>query len=93
MSKIYIGDVGTEIILDCGVSLADASLLEIRAKKPSGAAVAWPATLEAPNSLKHVILSGELDESGVWALQAYVVTPTWSGRGETVRMTVSGEYA
>lgn len=88
MSNVFVGDVGTEIILNCGVSIVSATSLSIKARKPSGVEVSLQATLLAPNSLKYVTVAGDLDEPGAWLLQAYVDMPSWRGRGGTVVMQV-----
>lgn len=93
MSKVYLGDVGTDIILDCGSDISDATVRQIIAKKPSGETVTWPAVAEGANSIKYKVVDGDIDEAGLWSLQARVVTPSWSGRGETFPMQVYELFA
>ena len=85
---VFVGDIGTEIALDCGAPLTGASLLRIVVKKPSGAIVNWTAVADGPNGLRYVTQAGDLDQAGDWQLQAFVQLPTWTGRGQIVRLTV-----
>jgi len=88
MGKVYVGDVGTEIVLDCGSDISDATVMEIEVSKPSGATETWTAALEGTNYLKYVVQAGDLDEAGTWKLQASIVTPAWTGLGETAKLKV-----
>lgn len=87
MSKVYVGDTGTLIELDTGVSLAGATITEIKVKKPDGTIVTWPATVSG-TSLRYTTTDTSLDISGVWLLQAHVVLPSGEWSGETARMMV-----
>lgn len=89
MSVVFVGDVGTSIVLDCGVSVANASVRQIRVKKPNGRKLTWSAVLDSTNAIKYVTTAGDLDVEGVWLLQAYIELPSWKGLGEVAQMTVS----
>lgn len=93
MSKTYIGDVGTEIILDCGVDVSAATVRTIKALKPDGTSVDWTAVLEGTTAIKYTIQSGDLDQAGAWKLQAYIEIASWSGLGETAKLKVSAPFA
>lgn len=88
MSKVYVGDKGTEIILDCGADISTATIRKIKAKKPDGSTVDWTATASGTTAVKYTTLTGDLSMAGNWQLQAYVETPAWSGLGETFTLTV-----
>lgn len=92
MNKVYKGDVGTEIVLDCGSDISNATTMEILVLLPDGNTTTWSATLEGTDSVKYVIQSGDLDMVGMYMLQAKVVTPDWSGRGETFYLRVLDHY-
>ncbi len=89
MTKIFAGDTGTEIILDCGTDISTGTLLRIEAKKPSGVKVNWAAVLDGTTRIRYVVQSGDLDTAGRWSLQAYIEMPGWKGRGEIAPMVVS----
>lgn len=85
MSKSYVGDVGTEIVLDCGSDISAASALAIAVLKPDGSEVSWPAEIKPgePNKLRYITQEGALDQPGDYMLQAAVTVAGWSGRGES----------
>lgn len=89
MAAVFVGDVGTEIVLDCGVDVSSATVRNIVARKPGGAKVTWPAVADGTNSIKHVVVDGDLDAAGTWKLQAYVEMPGWRGYGDVAALTVN----
>ena len=88
MSDVFVGDVGTVISLDCGTSVATATVCQIIVKKPNGRRVTWPAVQDTATSIKYVIQAGDLDIAGDWQLQAHVEFTTWKGRGEVATLKV-----
>lgn len=88
IEKIYIADVGTEIILDLGADLTSAASPEISVKKPDGSVVSWPAEVVETTKLRHVLEAGDLDQAGVYHIQAVPNLSSWSGRGATVAVRV-----
>lgn len=92
MTKVYTGDVGTEIVLDCGVDVSTATVRKILVKKPGGAAAEWPAVADGTNRIKYVTVAGDLDTTGTWYLQAYVEMPGWQGRGGTASLVVAAAF-
>lgn len=89
MTTVFVGDIGTEIIIDCGTDISTATLLKIEARKPDGVKVLWTATLSGTQKIKYAVQSGDINLAGRWDLQAYVEMPGWSGRGEIATMRVS----
>lgn len=89
MGKIYKNDIGTEIILDTGQSLLEASEVKIRAVKPSKRIVTWSGTVTETSKVRYVTTEGDWSESGKWKLQAYVELPTWKGHGESFSVTIN----
>ena len=69
---MFVNDCGTEIALDVGVDIAEATKLEIHVRKPDGSRATWPAVLDGTTCLKYVTTSDALNLSGEWALSAYV---------------------
>jgi hypothetical protein len=89
MTKVFVGDVGTMIVLDCGINLSSATVLKIRAKVPGGAGFReWTGTLNGTQSVSYQVQEGDLNVGGTWLLQAYVEMPDWKGRGEWATMEV-----
>lgn len=88
MSDIFVGDVGTEISLDCGIDVANATVKKIIVKKPDGKRVQWVAQLDGTNAIKYTTALGDIDVAGDWDMQAYIELPTWRGKGSVATMKV-----
>lgn len=89
MTKVYVGDTGTEIALDCGVDVSSATVRKILVKKPGAtSAIEWAAVADGTNGIKRVAVVGDLDVAGTYYLQAYIEMPGWSGRGEMATLEV-----
>jgi hypothetical protein len=93
MSKTYVGDTGTTIVLDCGQDISAATQRTIEVRKPNRTTTTWAATAEGATSLKFTTLQGTLDMAGDWALQAKVALPGGVWRGETVVLKVWNPFA
>ncbi len=91
--KIYVGDIGTEILVDCAADISTASNPVIEVKKPDGTVVQWPATLQGTTTLRYVTQAGDLDQEGRYLVQARPNILGWSGRGETARFVVRPAFA
>ena len=89
MDTLFIGDTGTQIILDCGSNISTATILHIVCRKPDGTKVTWSGVLEGTNTIKYTVGTGDLDVAGVWKLQSYVDMPGWKGYGDVVNLLVS----
>ena len=73
-NRIFVGDIGTTFNVEIGTPLAEASKVEFRVEKPSGAIVVWPGTItdEDGGYAEYVAVIGDLDEVGVWKLSSEV---------------------
>jgi hypothetical protein len=92
VSKFYVGDVGTKIIVDGGEDISSATVMRLYVKKPDGVIVTWNAALEGVTKLTYTVQAGDWDIAGRYLLQAYVVTPSWTGRGDTVSFDVTAVF-
>lgn len=92
MAKVYVGDVGTVITLDTGVDISAATVREIKVSLPNGRSATWSAALSGTTAISFTTIANTLQLAGTYKLQAYVETPTWSGRGETVTLEVYAAF-
>jgi hypothetical protein len=92
MSKYYVGDIGTDIIVDCGSAIGGATNLKLKIKKPDGTLVEWSAVIEGTDSLKYTTVSNDFDQCGVYYLQASLNMSGWTGVGETATFTIHSPY-
>jgi len=81
--KVYVGDIGTEIIVNCGQSIVGATATTLEILKPDGTNKSWSATVYMNNYLKYTVKSGDLDIPGLFRVQAKLTLGGWTGRGET----------
>lgn len=90
--KHYIGEVGTDIILETGKALAGATLLNIKYQKPDGTTGSWTGTIDTATKVKYTLSSGDIDQAGVWTFQAYVEVAGGKWYGQTARLTFSALF-
>ena len=91
-NKYYVGDIGTEIVLDTKVDLTGGTDAKIKVKKPDGSAVEWDASIKDTTGLSHVAAADELDQAGTYLLQASITLGSWKGRGETAYLRVYEQF-
>ena len=93
MYKLYVGDVGTEVIVWCGdTDISAATDLALKVKKPDGTTVTWTPSIHETYYLKYVIQSGDLDMAGIYYLQSSFTLSGWSGLGETAEFEVFAPF-
>jgi hypothetical protein len=92
MSKVYVGDTGTAIVLDTLQDLTTASLAAIEVRKPNGQTVTWTAAVFETTKVRFVTLAGTFDMAGEWALQAKVTMPAGSWLGEVAPLRVYAPF-
>ena len=94
-SKLYKDDLGTVFQVDVGTDVSGASALTLKVRKPKGTRVSWTGAVNGATNtqIDYTIIADDLDEVGTYKLQSHVVTPTWTGRGETVDFTVYDLFA
>jgi hypothetical protein len=88
MNKVYVGDAGTVVVLDCGQNVEGAVTRAIEVRRPDGSFTSWPATPNGTNAIQATINANELTIAGAWRLQASVVMPNGTWRGATTVLRV-----
>lgn len=86
-NKIYQGDVGLEINVNCQEDLTSATSPQILIKKPDGNVLTKPATISG-NSLIYITVDGDLEQKGIYYVQPKLSLGGWSGSGVTTRFFV-----
>src|SRR5512139_3679326 len=88
-NKIFVGEIGTAISLECGINISAATTLRIYYTKPDGTSSYWSGTLSGTTAMTYTTTAAtDIDQSGVWRLRSYVVTPSFTRWGDVVAMTV-----
>jgi hypothetical protein len=96
MGKHYVNEIGTQFLLDMGVTLGTADVVWIKRKKPSGELTGtWYGDLYSSYSelaaaigtyyISHVLAGTDLNEAGDWKFQGVVANTagTWYGESAT----------
>jgi len=87
--KYYVGDVGTEIIVDTCSDITTATVTDLLVEKPDGTLVTWSGDVYETTKIKYVVQAGDFDQAGEYILQAYVEMPGWQGRGNSTSFRVT----
>ena len=90
--KHYIGEIVTDIIIDCGSVVTGATGITLKVKKPDDTEVEWDADIEGTNYLKHTTESGDFDQAGTYFLQASLTLSGWIGLGETALFVINAPF-
>jgi hypothetical protein len=94
---IYQGDVGLEIMLDCGCDVSAAVEPAVAVRTPAGAVLSWPAETadggRGVTCLRCVTRAGDLAEAGTYRLQASLTLGGWTGRGRTATLVVKPKFS
>jgi hypothetical protein len=87
--ETFVGDV-IDIIVRTGITLTGASDLLIKYRKPDGTTGAWVSTIVGgnPTYMHYETVAGDLDQNGVWQLQAYAAFGADVGNGKIVNVRV-----
>lgn len=88
MTKVYVGDIGTDIILDTGHALAGATSVSIEVLKPDSTVASWTGAITATTKVHFISIAGTFNVAGEYRLQAKAVMPSGTWLGETVSLTV-----
>lgn len=91
-TKVYIGDIGTEVLVNCGSIITGASNTKMKVRKPNGDIAEWAASISGTDSLIYTVVSGDFDQEGIYLLQASLTINGWSGLGETAEFRVYDPY-
>lgn len=86
--KHYVGEIGTEILLDTKVDIIAATATKVKCKKPDGTIVEWAATIKETTILSYTTAAGDLDQAGMYRVQASLTLGSWSGSGETASFKI-----
>jgi hypothetical protein len=92
--KYYVGDIGTEIIVDTCVDLVDAgaTVTNLIVEKPDGTIVTWIGSIYGTTSIKYIVEDGDFDQYGTYHLQTYVEMTGWTGRGDTTSFQITALF-
>lgn len=86
---IHVGDIGTVFTLTIKdedgspVDLSSATIKQILFKSPKTKTLLTKAatfvTSGSDGKIQYETIDGDLDESGLWKIQGYIESPSWTG--------------
>jgi hypothetical protein len=88
----YVGNIGTEILVNCGSEITGATNLKLKVKKPDGTEVEWTAAIDGTDHLKYTTLAADFSVAGTYFLQASLTLGGWSGLGKTAQFEIHDPY-
>lgn len=91
-SSYYVGDEGTVISVDTCNSIEAATVVELKVRKPDGTDVDWTGTRYGTHTIRYTSQSGDFDQAGEYRLQAYIVSPDWTGRGDVTTFKIKAAF-
>jgi len=92
MTDHYVGEIGTDIIVDIGTDITGATPTVLKVQKPDGTTVEWTASIYNSNYLKYTTISGDFDQSGTYVVQASLTLTGWTGLGDVATFEVYSAY-
>lgn len=92
MDKVYVGDIGTIIEVDCDEDISTATGYKLVVRKPDGTRADWTASIYGTTALRHTTVAGDLSVAGIYRVQPYMTLDSWTGRGKTVEFEVFRLY-
>ena len=92
MTKIYINDTGSSIILETGLVLTGALSLKIAVRKPDMTEIEWPAIIHGDTAVKYITVDGDLNMPGIWTLHSNVEMSDGEWLGESVSFEVFRKF-
>ncbi len=88
-----IGAIGVEFTIDWGEDLNSATTLQLHFQKPDGSTFIVVPIIVYNNYMRWTTtLATQLDQAGSWRGTAYIVSPTYTGYGETFYFDVGGIF-
>lgn len=93
---LHVGDIGSIIrvtVTEAGVALdiSSATTKQIKLMRPDGTSVTKTAVFTTDGTdgqLQYATMANDLNLSGLWWAQPYLVMPAWSGHAQPVQFEV-----
>ena len=90
--KIYQGDSGTIILIDCNENINAASNVYISVKEPSGNLANWNGNVYSNTFIMYTLSPEDISDSGIYKLQPVIEIGNWVGRADTVEFRVFPQF-
>jgi hypothetical protein len=92
--KLYVGSVGTTILIDVGEDISGATTAAIDVQKPDGMEVTWVGDVYDHTKVRYITIANDIDQSGWWKLRPHIVMPSpgYDGPAATIEIMVYDEF-
>jgi hypothetical protein len=88
-SKAYVGDIGTEILVDVCVDITESTSVSLSVLKPGATTpVTWMGGIYQLQYVRYVVQAGDFSVAGEYKLQVRVVMPSGAWRGDMTTFRV-----
>jgi hypothetical protein len=100
-NKVYVGDLGTEILVDTCQNITAATVVRLDVLKPGATTpVTWVGTVANTTQIRHVLATTDVGDitkydasvPGTYRVQPYVVLPGGIWRGATATFIVYAAF-
>lgn len=91
-TKVYVGDVGTVLLVDTCVDITLATSAKLKVRKPDGTLVEWAGAVYDTTKIRYATVTNDLDQAGSYRIQSYVVMPSGTWRGNTATLVVRNVF-
>ena len=92
MGKNYVGDIGTDIILNAGSDISLSTTSNILVEKTDGTEEIWVGSVYNSNYVKFTTVEGSLDQAGIYSMNVYVIMASGTFTGETFKRRIFDKY-
>ena len=103
MIKHYMNEAGTDLVLDCGISVGTVQDQYIKYLKPDGttsgsfsaSVYSSYSTIAAATGtyfLRHILITTDFNVAGEWKVQAYVAAIDGTWDGESVKLDILNPF-
>ena len=90
--KHYIDTIGIVIRVDVVEDITTATDPKLYVRKPDGTEVIWIPSKSGTTHFEYTTVSGDVDQSGFYRLQAGFTIDGWTGRGGTAEFTIYPKF-
>jgi hypothetical protein len=66
--------------------------MELLVEKPDGTIATWIGNILNIFAISYITVEGDFDQAGEYKLQAYIESPSWKGRGQTVKFYIFEDF-
>lgn len=88
--KHYVGEEGTDIVVDVGSDISGATTAALKVRKPNGSVVTWTGAVSGVDNdhITYTITSADFNLAGNYRIQSFVINSGIEVLGEIFEITI-----